>query len=197
MKRIVLCFFMFVTSLSFSQERKLHFGVNAFPNYTKGTEVGSIAIPAFSVGVFIEYNLTEKLKLQVGLGQRMTKFKDPKTPMPAISFASYTAFSTINNDLEIPLLAKYYISKRWYAIAGGSALYTFQRIVTQSYYDANSEPMDLEFIDRYKNIGFSFTANVGGGVDIIKKEKITLYLQPYLTRASNATSVGMLIGIKL
>ena len=135
MKKIILFFIIFYTTISISQENKFQLGINA--GATLSDFRGNVLLDesnasfGFLVGINFQYHFKEKLSFISNINYTRKTFKqnfevnniffnDP------VIFSNSIDFEFNYNYLEIPLLIKYKFSKaNGFYINGGLLLVSF------------------------------------------------------------------------
>ena len=203
MKKTLLVTLILITSSTFAQDKKLSFGLNLFPNlsvpfvvtnstapYTNpsiGQPLGSLVYDSYkfsySANVYAQYEITKRFKLNAGLGYMNNGSSTELSSQAAnaLPFGPITLPTYNQHHLEIPLNFQLYFSKRFYYTAGISPMVTLLSTVTTEIPNTTGsltkETTSIKS-DFYRTI--NFYANMGFGIDYIKKEDLALYLQPYV-----------------
>lgn len=217
-------------STSFAQTGKLKFSAAVYPNMSSGiiTNDGSVpgsvetgyqdweeAKPSISGTLFTEYSLGKRAQLLVGVGyqnngERTEKFNLTfSQPDPAASPIKSMRFRYNRHNLEIPVLFRFYFTKRFYGIAGTSALFNLYNTSGNTRWYENGKKSRDSHEDTSTDFRvFNFSANFGLGFDFVQQERFALFVQPYLQygvlgvskNASlnrNFLSSGISVGIRL
>lgn len=236
LKSCILLLFLIVFQLTKAQERKFNFGVGLFPNLSfgiitnngntpgyvenafKSIEVSQIA---YSINGFAEYNLSKRTRLGIGLGlqkngEQTGKMElifqvNPITGQPIVNPSDPTHAKSVYNhyNVEVPLYFKLNFGKKSYFLIGGSALLNFSNTNTQVLYYSNRKKERNTVQDNSTDFRtFNVMGNIGYGIDYLKREKITLFFQPYVQYGilgisktanlnRNILSIGFVTGIRL
>ena len=203
-----ILFTVFSITITHGQEKKFDFGLNLFPNFSMGiiTNDGSTPSsaestfkeietwkPSISANIFVEYNLTEKSAVGLGLGyqnngERTQKFDlffgvNPSTGQVVTDPSAPSQARTIYNhhNIEIPVYYKHSFGGRFYLLAGTSAIINISNTRTgvKYYADGSEERNTIE--DTSTDFrGLNFSGNVGFGLDYVKKDKFTLFVHPFI-----------------
>ena len=231
MKKTTVLFLLLFSFTALAQEKKFDFGINIFPNFSKGAISNSGAFPAAAEGykkmeiwkpsisgnLFVAYNLNEKSILGIGLGYQnngerthkidFTTGKYPYT-IPYPSLPAQGRFIYNHHNVEIPIYYQRMIGSRFYALVGTSVIINISNTVTSHKYFANgSETISTSEDESTSFRRFNFTGNIGFGLNYLNKEKIKLFVHPYLQIGvlgvsksavfnRNALSIGISTGIK-
>jgi hypothetical protein len=203
MKSISLSTLLFLCFISgtFGQSNKLHFEAAVYPNMSSGivTNDGSvpggveagyssseIAKPSISATILTGYSLGKRLQFVAGLGyqnngERTQKYELVFTnPDPAYSSMKHIRFRYNHHNIEIPLLLRFYFSKRFYGIAGTSAIFNlYNTSGSTKVYNNNKRDRENQEDNTTDFRTFNFSANLGFGFDCIQKEHFTWFVQPY------------------
>ena len=202
MKNLIIIILLSSASILKGQESKLSFGINFFPNYSLGVPVTNSSAPfietsislnsyqklSFATSAYIEFRLAEKIHVSAGLGyfnngviQKWDYSQSIAQPGP--SFWEYQSYRRVYNhhSIELPILITKHFGNRFYGVAGISPIYTFSNTIesTNVLSDGSKEVIDRmqDSSAPYRTI--NLYANLGFGVDYIKKDKFALYIQPY------------------
>jgi hypothetical protein len=195
--QFVTILILLLSSVS-AQDSKFSFGVNLFPNLSVPFYVSNSSAPvdndvfggvidnkySFSSNVFTEFKATEKFIVSLGVGY----FNNGETvPVEQLTFGvpdpsqpTSARFYSNHHSLEVPLLLKYYFSKRFYGILGISGTYNFSNTTSAkfTFNDGRSETSDPASIEGPYRVINTY-ANIGLGFDYIVKDNYALYIQPY------------------
>ncbi|MFT6746571.1 MAG: hypothetical protein ACJAZ2_000912 [Glaciecola sp.] len=187
-----------------AQENKWSFGMNLFPNYSIGFLVtnsnvnptSSFAPIVSSIGryetgkisfagnTFVEYAITEKLKISAGVGYLnngvQSSFDNLIFGIPTGSdFPESIVIYHNHHNIEIPVLFKLYFGKKFYGQAGLSATLNLSNKTTTAYTYGSGTSEKTTVNDNstpYRKT--NLYANLGFGFDYLVKEKFALYIQP-------------------
>ena len=190
-----------------AQEKNIEIGVSLFPNYSIPRRTANDLIdpifepgfqginawkPALSATVFVEYHLAEHASIGVGLGyqnlgERSQKFDlifaiDPVTGQPIIdpSFPTQARFIANYHHAEIPVYYKHTFGKRFYALAGVSAMINITNSTTSVSYYADGKKNRSTSTDNLTDYSpINIAGNIGFGIDLFSTEKLTGFIQPY------------------
>ena len=204
MKAITTLLLLLFCLTTLAQERKFDFGFNVFPNFSLGVisnnggfSPGEEAYkkmetwkPSISGNVFVAYNLNEKSILGIGLGYQNNGERTHKIDLifgnypytiPDPSLPTHGKFVYNHHNIEIPIFYQRMIGNRFYAIAGTSIILNISNTVTSHKYFSNGSESISTSEDESTNFRrFNFTGNVGFGLNYLNKEKVKLFVHPYL-----------------
>lgn len=234
-KRVILLLFLVVFSRVMAQDRKFNFGVGVFPNLSFGITTNNGNTPgyvenaykeieisqiAYSVNGFTEYQLSKRTRLGIGLGlqkngEQTGKMElifqiDPVTGEPIVNPSNPTHAKSVYNhyNVEVPLYFKLNFGKKSYFLVGASALLNFSNTNTQVLYYSNHKKERSTVQDNSTDFRtFNVMGNIGYGIDYLKREKFTLFFQPYVQYGilgvsktanlnRNILSIGFVTGIR-
>ena len=219
-----------------AQEKKFDFGLNLFPNYSMGilANDGNTSAsfennikeletwkPSVSANIFVEYNLTEKSAIGLGLGYQnngeRTKKLDlifginPNTGEIITDPSEPSQARTIYNhhNIEIPVYYKHSFGERFYLLAGTSAIINISNTRTSvKYFSDGSEERNTSEDNSTDFRRINFSGNFGFGLDYVKKEKFSLFVHPFIqcgilgvsksaSLNRNILSLGISTGVKI
>lgn len=184
---------LFVVAFNvFSQDNKINFGVNLYPNISLPVPVSNSLAPtnnpsvgyhytyplynwikySISGNALIRYNVSDKFKLNGGIGYMNNGSTSEMNAATEEALTVAIEKPTVNqHHIEMPLGFDLYLGKRFYWTAGISPVYTF---LTTSSTSTGVTKIDSEF---YRKL--NLYANMGFGIDYIQNDKLSMYLQPY------------------
>lgn len=232
MKKIIILFLLLLNFSALAQEKKFSFGINFFPNFSQGaiSNNGNYSAakegykkmetwkPSISGNLFVAYNINEKSIIGIGLGyqnngERTNKidytFGDYSYTISDPSLPDQRRFIYNHHNVEIPIYYQLNIGSRFYALIGTSAIINITNTVTTHKYYVNDSESISKSEDESTNFRrFNFTGNIGFGLNYLNKEKIKLFVHPYLQIGvlgvsnsavfnRNIWSVGISTGIKI
>lgn len=189
----LLIVFLFLGHYSFSRDGKLKVGLNIFPNISVPFPVTNSNVPvnnpsvgynlddplynwtkfSFSATIFGQYAVSEKFKINAGIGYLNNGSTSIGKSQQQGAWVYNGETPTINqNHLEIPLTFDLYFGRRFYWNAGISATYNF---LTTSKISTGTSTIKSDF---YRKL--NLFANMGLGIDYIKNDNLSAYIQPYV-----------------
>lgn len=185
----------------FGQTNRLSFEASVYPNMSSGiiTNDGSvpsdvqsgyasseIAKPSVSATILTGYSLGKRLQLVAGLGYQHNGERTQKYDLVFISQdPTYSNMKGIryrynHHNIEIPVLLRFYFGKRFYGIAGTSAVFNLYNTSGNTIiYDNNKRDRENQKDNTTDFRTFNFSANLGFGFDCIQRERFTWFVQPY------------------
>lgn len=190
MKKFSLLLLLLFALNAFSQNKKVRIGVNLFPNLSVPFIVTNSTAPvtnpsigygyttplyskekfSFSGNVFVQLQLSNRFKVNVGLGYMNNGNRT--APNGNVATLVVLETPTLNqHHVEVPIAFQLYFGNRFYWTAGISPVYNF---LSTSSTDNETIKITSDF---YRT--FNLFANMGLGLDYIKKDNYSLYLQPY------------------
>ena len=220
-----------------SQSKKFNFGLQVFPNYSlsllsndgntsKETEESvrenETWKPSISTNVFASYLLRENISVSLGVGYQNNGEKlkngsptgdrvDPRKGFIYQPHPSITRTETfIHHNIEIPVLLKYHLNKKFFATAGFSTIYQLTTISKVTYDNHETGEKSIyknedEWME-YRNMNFS--GNLGFGMNCLANDKMIFFVQPnvqysFLGISKDASlnrhpfSIGLVLGIEI
>jgi hypothetical protein len=218
-----------------AQDKKFSFGLNLFPNvsdviitndgtapdeqldFYKEDEIPKLS---FSGGFFVEYLLSPKSSIGIGLGYQNTGGKTKSTQLifasdidPSIGFTNNSGtevqFIYNHHNIEIPLYYKFNFTKKFYLLTGTSGIINLYNTTTSVFYTTDSPIERNTEEDKESSYrDFNISTNIGFGYNYLNKENFLLFVQPSfqygilgLTKNTplnrNYFSIGISTGIKI
>lgn len=222
MKQITLAILLLLCTVhqSNAQDKKISLGLSINPNYSFGiisnNFIGIEEQPkaSISVNMFVEYQLTPKSSVGLGLGYQNNGEKTSKIDLTFFGpqnedLPTKARFIYNHHNIEIPLYYKLNLGEHFYILAGTSGILNLSNTVSSVHFyaDGNKErktQKDKSMDFRTLNI----SANFGFGWNYLNKEKFSLFIHPYfqygiLGISTNATfnrnilSLGFVTGIRI
>lgn len=200
----VLAFFSLETE---AQEKKFDFGFSIFPNYTVGIITNNGSTPSsiessyktneigkFSISstIFSEFKLNEKSAFGLGLGYQNTGEKtkkldlifsvNPTTGNPVYNTDSPTQAQFVYNhhNVELAIYYKYTFGNRFYLLTGISGIFNVSNQTTSNlYYSDGRKEKETNKDNSTGFRSFNLSMNLGLGVDYLKRENFSLFVQLY------------------
>ena len=227
---IIILSILSVCVTSQAQDKKFSFGVSLFPNYSTGiiSNDGNTAIAIqniyseneigkFSLGgnVFVEYKLGEKSNIGFGLGYQNnglgTKkldviYLDPITSNPTIDYQIRFIYNYHN--LEIPIYFRYNFANRYYLMLGASTIFNVLNKNTLIRFEDGRVEKSKSTDNSTDFRKLNFCGDFGIGLDYLKKEKLSLFVNSYVQYGvlgisktaslnRNILSIGISTGIRI
>lgn len=207
MKKIVIIIALFTWFSAHSQENKFDFGIGIFPNYSIGIISNNGNTPGFvessykgietwkpslSATVFVEYKLSEKSILGIGMGYQNNGERTKKldlifnvnplngNPVTDPSLPNKARFVYNHHNIEIPLYYRHVFGSRFFGLIGVSGIINISNTNTSIlYFSDNSKERNTENDNSTDFRSFNFSGNIGFGVDYLKTEKMSFFVLPY------------------
>ncbi len=201
MKQLLFLLSLFI-SLSLSAQNKFHFGAVVSPVISgnilsnDGTVPGTVAetfrglektVFGYTGYMFTQYKINEKWSILTGAGYAHTGYTTGKHSnlvfaQPEPSAIQSVRFSWIHQDIILPVLSRYNLTKRknkFYVIGGLTPLLKLGRIKKQEsgYLDGSSiTKKEEDTVADYRKINLNGT--IGIGYDLQLASKTSLFFQP-------------------
>jgi len=218
-----------------SQENKLELGLSVLPNFSLGiisndgsvpSEIESsyrdiqIAKPSISSNIFVEYSINEKSIIGLGMGYQnngsMTKKEDAMVwginPDTGESYLEPNLAQIRNiynhHNIEVPLYYKHILGDKLFVLIGTSGIINISNTHTSIQYFADDSKKRNTSEDNSTDFRkFNFSGNIGFAYDYLNREKLSLFVFPYLQYGflgvsktaplnRNFLSVGISTGIR-
>jgi len=181
--------------------------------------------PSFSASIFVEYKLSAKSIIGLGFGYQNNGSRTKKTDLTfgdqidprrgvilkdsSSTPPSDARFVSNHHNLEIQLYYRCSFGKRYYVLAGISGIINLENTQTTIlYFDDGSKEKNKKSDNRTSYRQFNLFGNLGFGLDYIKKETFTLFVNPYIQYGflgisetaslnRNIISIGISTGIRI
>lgn len=201
MRNQLLLVLLLISNVAFAQSPKFRFGLSLRPSVTDNILSSDGSVPTkvvnnlkyqelrdfgYSALLFAQYEASERMKFQIGVGYSKTGFSDRKvtliyqTPEPAAPV--YSKFSYAFHDLIVPVQLRYNLGKKqngFYLLTGVSSVVKLSRTKTRTLW----YPDDVKVSVTDEEKGFS-PLNINGiagfGYDFKMAPKLNLLIQPSL-----------------
>ncbi len=197
MKKIFLFFALLSTLLTFSQNSKIKFGIQAGLNYSnfRGYTIPSSfnqvysESPAFAYegGINIEYQIKEKLSFKLELNYERKSQKADNTIEIRENFDDpsqvYNFISKKNYDyLVVPILVKYsFTTKNSYYINGGPFIgYLLKSKLTNNLNVVGLDSPDVDTTNSNKKTDFGVSLGFGKNFELDSSKSITIEIRENL-----------------
>ena len=204
----LIAFICFANTFLMAQNRPIKFGVSINPNYSHRYLYSDDATTkamldrlysgkfSYSVGVFGEKEMTEKVSLRVGLNAMNTGFqivKDNLTWGSQNNNGSWNPFPIDPNEptkirfvynfinLELPFDCQYFINKKrtfFISLGGSPMLNVYNYGTTKIYYNNKSTTTDNYELKDEPTKKLSVALQLGMGYAVKLTQKLTMDIQP-------------------
>ncbi len=205
---ILIAFICFANTFLTAQNRPIKFGVSINPNYSHRYLYSDDATTkamldrlysgkfSYSVGVFGEKEMTDKLRLRVGLNAMNTGFqivRDNLTWGSQNNNGSWNPFPIDPNEptkirfiynfinLELPIDCQYFINRKrtfFLSLGGSPMLNVYNYSTVKAYFNTKSTTTSHQEVTNEPTKKLSFALQLGMGYAVKLTPNLTLDIQP-------------------